>query len=1056
MGVMGGMGNMGNALSANGVGAFRVSVGNTVPFTSSFTSTDGGGLFGAPQSRGSFGSPGMGNMGGTGTMIGGIGIDNASGILTGANVARLHIETGWISETDASGRKVVELIPLVAPLRYKSVYFEGSRIRSGLELSSPILREIPQGGVIDVIEKCWSEGPPDCCVPRARLLDNSGWTSFLALTGLRLSDTLLEYVGVTPGVSNLQERKMESAIVETDSAARLFLNEIPLQVYQLDPLTGSSVASGGGLGSASSSAIKNAAVVPSSLRNLMKTLILAEPRLASFISPKSSRGLLHAAIEYRDKEFIPFLLHHSASICSNVIVEYVKAFAVTNGKSSSVQEHAGIIKAFCERGAELDETTICQSLSTALVSKDIPLVKALLDCGASLAKVDAGGIISHGIIDKCLNCGSVDIAERLVRSISNIKAAIQQSNIDIVVSKNFDGLLKFIIESGMNPQSASLFSACSNGSVETLSVLLDIGMDIGTVWLSPTSVSYVTPLIVAALFEKIDACEFLIKRGARLLHQSDIPSSQIESMNSMSISVADTWTKRLSFLNISEFSQPKSNIMLNRAGIEMKLGTGSGSSVYYCGRALGYDAIPGSDGRCGPNNGPQCDDCRNPLGNASPAIGSTVKITDLTTRVVNDAHHICVRAEYNKLCQEELCIQNRRDASIKNGDTEAVKAANISNCIKVDKLNHFIFSVLNFAKGNTALLKCILDAEPDILRLKSDNGESLLMMILKEGRAVVHQSRQTAMYSMHHMQNTSIQSLSSDKIEKMYQTLELVLSYPTCEGYASSIQEFCQWNVMNGGATKKCDATINNIYRRLVETGGDVQIRIGTSTPIFLATSNFNVALVDLLLRDNASVTADVLFAPFDQLSNVVVTSQQFTDIFTIIKRFVEKDSEIATLKNSRGDSIVKVCCSLIYNSQLNSIVDLSVIIIDFIRFLFTKVSGSAFNSDIFSLVDLKDEGLISTIISRGANLNDVSPSSGSTVLIDFVLKTHNGINEASSEKFLKFLIDNGLDVNFYPLGPSHNGHQHRSALYLAVNRSLDNFIRILEQAGARLLPDRK
>ena len=30
---------------------------------------------------------------------------------------------------------------------------------------------------------------------------------------------------------------------------------------------------------------------------------------------------------------------------------------------------------------------------------------------------------------------------------------------------------------------------------------------------------------------------------------------------------------------------------------------------YYCGRRLGRDRIPGSDGQCGPNNGPQCSSC---------------------------------------------------------------------------------------------------------------------------------------------------------------------------------------------------------------------------------------------------------------------------------------------------------------------------------------------------------------------------------------------------------------------------------------------------------------
>ena len=48
----------------------------------------------------------------------------------------------------------------------------------------------------------------------------------------------------------------------------------------------------------------------------------------------------------------------------------------------------------------------------------------------------------------------------------------------------------------------------------------------------------------------------------------------------------------------------------NKAGAEMKFGTGSGSKTLYCGRYLGKHLIPGSDGRCGPNNGPQCRDCK--------------------------------------------------------------------------------------------------------------------------------------------------------------------------------------------------------------------------------------------------------------------------------------------------------------------------------------------------------------------------------------------------------------------------------------------------------------
>ena len=46
---------------------------------------------------------------------------------------------------------------------------------------------------------------------------------------------------------------------------------------------------------------------------------------------------------------------------------------------------------------------------------------------------------------------------------------------------------------------------------------------------------------------------------------------------------------------------------LNRAGFAMKLGRAG--DRFYCGRRLGMAAIPGSDGQCGPTNGPQCADC---------------------------------------------------------------------------------------------------------------------------------------------------------------------------------------------------------------------------------------------------------------------------------------------------------------------------------------------------------------------------------------------------------------------------------------------------------------
>ncbi len=48
----------------------------------------------------------------------------------------------------------------------------------------------------------------------------------------------------------------------------------------------------------------------------------------------------------------------------------------------------------------------------------------------------------------------------------------------------------------------------------------------------------------------------------------------------------------------------------SRGSVHHFLGTGSGAATFYCARIIGRDRLPGSDGQCGPNNGPQCADCR--------------------------------------------------------------------------------------------------------------------------------------------------------------------------------------------------------------------------------------------------------------------------------------------------------------------------------------------------------------------------------------------------------------------------------------------------------------
>jgi hypothetical protein len=65
------------------------------------------------------------------------------------------------------------------------------------------------------------------------------------------------------------------------------------------------------------------------------------------------------------------------------------------------------------------------------------------------------------------------------------------------------------------------------------------------------------------------------------------------------------------------------NHRFNRAGAVMSPGQGACASALYCGRVLGKVAIPGSDGRCGPTNGPQCPDCKaGPVSLVAPAVVS--------------------------------------------------------------------------------------------------------------------------------------------------------------------------------------------------------------------------------------------------------------------------------------------------------------------------------------------------------------------------------------------------------------------------------------------------
>ena len=63
-------------------------------------------------------------------------------------------------------------------------------------------------------------------------------------------------------------------------------------------------------------------------------------------------------------------------------------------------------------------------------------------------------------------------------------------------------------------------------------------------------------------------------------------------------------------VNLNEIYDSRKQPWFNTAGALMKPSSLRAVDKNYCGRRLGVDNIPGSDGRCGPDDGPQCSDCQ--------------------------------------------------------------------------------------------------------------------------------------------------------------------------------------------------------------------------------------------------------------------------------------------------------------------------------------------------------------------------------------------------------------------------------------------------------------
>eukprot|EP00565_Helicotheca_tamesis_P002605 CAMPEP_0185726204 /NCGR_PEP_ID=MMETSP1171-20130828/2259_1 /TAXON_ID=374046 /ORGANISM="Helicotheca tamensis, Strain CCMP826" /LENGTH=253 /DNA_ID=CAMNT_0028394517 /DNA_START=359 /DNA_END=1120 /DNA_ORIENTATION=- len=64
----------------------------------------------------------------------------------------------------------------------------------------------------------------------------------------------------------------------------------------------------------------------------------------------------------------------------------------------------------------------------------------------------------------------------------------------------------------------------------------------------------------------------------------------------------------------------RNQLQQNRAGASMRAGQGRFSNRLYCGVHVGHAVLPGSDGYCGPNDGPQCPDCVTAQHRLNPSI----------------------------------------------------------------------------------------------------------------------------------------------------------------------------------------------------------------------------------------------------------------------------------------------------------------------------------------------------------------------------------------------------------------------------------------------------
>jgi len=124
----------------------------------------------------------------------------------------------------------------------------------------------------------------------------------------------------------------------------------------------------------------------------------------------------------------------------------------------------------------------------------------------------------------------------------------------------------------------------------------------------------------------------------------ELPSTFQDSNDALNNSTAIAFNGKKIILQQKKYAR----VLKNRADVPITLGRDL--NTYFCARKLGEQAIPGSDGQCGPNGGPQCADCK---GLSVNSIGT------LTQNFDADYYKLC--AKTGRLLSQSSSFYSKKD-----------------------------------------------------------------------------------------------------------------------------------------------------------------------------------------------------------------------------------------------------------------------------------------------------------------------------------------------------------------------------------------------------------